>query len=127
MQQVSGVLSTTEDSIFVEEVSVGCHDPQPCVFANDGRGTYLPADGNSITVKSTLFFLRINCYTQPSESKVEGPMVSGGKVERLSSGTGEVLKSMRGVESCFGAGSRCGIHSTRRTCAGHGSSRLCPA
>lgn len=35
VQQVSGVLSITEDSIFVEEVSVGWHDLQPCVFAND--------------------------------------------------------------------------------------------
>lgn len=41
VQQVSGVLSTTADGIFVEEVGVGCRDPQPCVFANDERGAYL--------------------------------------------------------------------------------------
>lgn len=37
VEQVSGLSCTTEDGIFVE-VSVGWHDLQPRVFANDEEG-----------------------------------------------------------------------------------------
>lgn len=38
VEQVTGLSCTTEDGIFVEEGSVGWHDLQPRVFANDEEG-----------------------------------------------------------------------------------------
>lgn len=35
VERVSGVSSSTEDSIFVEEVSIGWRDLWPSLFAND--------------------------------------------------------------------------------------------
>lgn len=38
---------------------------------------HLPADGNSLPVKSMLSFLSMDSDVQPSESEIEGPMVWG--------------------------------------------------